>query len=202
MQLIVEGWLLGVSSGPFCLGVCAPFIVPYLFAQGASKFKTNALTIAEFLLGRLIAYLMIGAFAGWLGRQLSADITRLLTRGALFITASLLLFYAFRRFKTSSQSCIWKPGRFSFLRFPILLGFFIGINVCPPFIAAIARVVDIGGIASGMIFFFSFFIGTSLYVLPLFTLSPFTKAEKAQHIGVLSSFIVGVWFIIAALAGH
>lgn len=201
-QLIAEGWLLGLSTGPYCLGVCAPFLVPYMLAEGRTSWRGNARIIVEFMAGRFVAYALFGAMAGWVGALLRPHITARMTATALGVTATVMLVYALNQSLPRWRICgpfiapTW--GR----RVPFLLGFLIGINVCPPFLVAVARLMQLGQAVGGVIFFVSFFFGTSLYLLPILGLSPLTKMERLQFVGVLSAMLASSWFLFRALTGE
>lgn len=201
-QLIAEGWLLGLSTGPYCLGACAPFLVPYMLAEGRTSWRGNARIIVEFMAGRFVAYALFGALAGWVGALLRPHVTARMTGIALGVTATIMVVYALNQSLPRWRICgtfispTW--GR----RMPFLLGFLIGINVCPPFLVAIARLMQVGHAGSGVIFFLSFFVGTSLYLLPILGLSPLTKMERLQFVGVLSAMLASSWFLFRALTGE
>lgn len=193
-QVIIEGWLLGISTGPYCLGACAPFMVPYLFAEGRGAWRL----VGEFLAGRFLAYALFGALTGWLGERL--PLTPRFAAAALGVTAGLMLLYAIGRSMPTWRFCAaWAlPQRLK--RLPLVMGFLIGLNVCPPFLVAIARLLQLGQVAAGVVFFAGFFAGTSLYVLPLVALAPFARLERLQRIGTLSAILVSLWYLGTALA--
>lgn len=199
IQLVLEGWLLGLSTGPYCLGACAPFVVPYLFAEGRSDWRKNAKVIGEFLLGRLLAYLLFGAIVGWIGGLLRPHLTQQIASASLGLTSLLLLVYAVTQQMPQWKICAWILHSLPRIRIPLLLGFLIGINVCPPFFVAVARLLQVGQITGGVIFFFGFFAGTTLYMLPLLGLTPLTSKVRFQRIGALSAILVAGWFLITAI---
>ncbi len=200
-QVIVEGWLLGLSTGPYCLGACAPFLVPYLFAEGRKGWAANARLLGEFLLGRCVAYLAFGLVVGWVGEALAPHLTQRLASIALAVTATLMLVYAVSRQWPMWRACLGAQEGFRRLRMPFILGLLVGINICPPFVAGIMRLWQLGAWSSSVAFFLSFFVGTSLYLLPLLGASPFTSIARFQSIGTLSAILISVWFLFAALSG-
>lgn len=200
-RVIIEGWLLGLSTGPYCLGACMPFMIPYLFAEGRPTWSANARIVGEFLLGRFLAYLLFGAAVGWIGGWLAPHLTQRVASLALGATAALMLLYALVNSLPHWTLCAWTLRRLPMVRMPVLLGFLIGINVCPPFLVAVARLLQVGGVTSGMVFFLGFFAGTSLYALPLLGVSPLTRVPRFQRIGTLSALLVGSWFLLSALLG-
>lgn len=201
VRLIVEGWLLGLSTGPYCLGACMPFMIPYLFAEGKTTWTGNLRLIGEFLLGRLVAYLVVGVLVGWIGELLKPHLTQQFASLALGATAALMLLYAVVKSLPQWKVCAWMVRSLPRVRIPLVLGFLIGINVCPPFLVAVARLLQVGGLSSGALFFLGFFAGTSLYTLPLLGVSPFTRQARFQRIGALTAILVGGWFLISAFLG-
>lgn len=202
MRLVAEGWLLGLSTGPYCLGACAPFMVPFLFAEGRPTWGGNFRIISEFLLGRLLAYLLFGALVGWIGELLRPRLAQQFASLALGATAALLLLYALVKSLPHWSVCAWMARRLPRVRMPLVLGFLIGINVCPPFLVAIARLLQVGNLLGGVVFFLGFFAGTSLYTLPLLVASPLTRQVRFQRIGTLSAILIGSWFLLAAFLGR
>lgn len=201
IRMIIEGWLLGLSTGPYCLGACMPFMIPYLFAEGRPTWSANLRVIGEFLLGRFLAYLVFGAAVGWVGELLKPHLTQQFASLALGATAALMLLYAVAKSLPRWKGCAWVVRQLPTIRMPLVLGFLIGINVCPPFLVAVARLLQVGGLSSGVVFFLGFFAGTSLYTLPLLGVSPLTRQVRFQRIGTLSALLVGSWFLISALLG-
>jgi len=57
--MIWQGFLLGLSTGVFCLGYCAPVLVPYVLAEARPQLGVNLGLVGQFLLGRLAAYARI-----------------------------------------------------------------------------------------------------------------------------------------------
>lgn len=200
-SVIVEGWLLGLSTGPYCLGACMPFMVPYLLSEGQAAWKGNVKIIGEFLVGRLLAYVLFGALVGWFGALVKPYLNQQMARLALGLSAALMLLYALSNHLPRWRVCEPLVSRLPMARMPLLLGLLIGINVCPPFLVAVARLLQMGKLASSVVFFVGFFLGTSLYTVPLLGLSPFTHQARAQRIGRLSALLVGGYFLLAAFLG-
>jgi len=79
--------------------------------------------------------------------------------------------------------------------FPILLGVLTGLNVCPPFLLAIAymiqRTVDP---VFGMLFFCAFFTATSLSVLPAALVGYLPYHRLVGHLGRVLAVAVGAYF--------
>ncbi len=171
-----EALLLGLSSGTFCAVACAPVALPFLFSRGPAEkpLRANAALLALFLLGRLVAYVAVGALLGTVGayavRYVDPSFANILSRivyglaGALMIAAGLIEgFPKARPCQTAARA--WRPGTGVFL-----FGALTGASICPPFFAAAGRVFAGPGTLAGAVYFAFFFIGTSLWLVPLFGL--------------------------------
>lgn len=202
IRVIVEGWLLGLSTGPYCFGACAPFLVPYLCAAGVSTWRGNMRIIGEFLVGRFLAYLLFGIAVGWVGGLLKPHLSQRVAATALVVTSALMMLYAIVNGLPHWRLCAWSARRLPVGRMPFVLGLLVGMNVCPPFLVAIARLLQLGGWVTGGLFFLGFFAGTTLFTLPLVSLSPFTGNIRAQRIGTYTAIIVGGWFLLSAWIGR
>ena len=202
IRILLEGWLLGLSTGPYCLGACAPFLVPFLLAEGAGTLRRNVALVSEFLLGRLVAYLAFGAAVGWGGETLKPHLSQHLASAALVVTSAVMILYAVVKGLPQWKLCALTARRLPMRRVPFLLGVLIGINVCPPFLVAMARIIQLGGAATGAVFFLWFFAGTTLLTVPLLVVSPFTRSQRAQRIGTLAAILIGAWFLLTAWLGR
>ncbi|MCX8057851.1 MAG: sulfite exporter TauE/SafE family protein [Spirochaetes bacterium] len=150
--------------------------------------------------------------------------------GLLFITNSIKFLFLKEdliKFEDDNKKDRLKNNR-CFLKFPIIflrkninlnnerlysfiLGFLAGLNICSPFIFAITRVFTFSSnsvtqsIFSGILYFFSFFLGTTIFLLPLLLtglLNNLWKEKKEevknnlQFISRVAMFIIGVYFFL------
>ncbi|MHB1413781.1 MAG: urease accessory protein UreH domain-containing protein [Chloroflexota bacterium] len=197
MDLLWQGLLLGLSTGVFCLGACAPALVPALLTR-APGLRGGAVVVGEMALGRLVAYLLFGAAVGALGTRLDpanpvlAKVAGLATLGfALLLGAYLVRAGA----ATSPRLCRLLPA--SVRRAPLAFGFLTGLSLCPPFLLALATALGAGGPLPGMLFFGAFFIGTSVYLLPLVPLGALGRWEAPRLVGRMAGFLaVGVFAVM------
>jgi hypothetical protein len=73
------------------------------------------------------------------------------------------------------------------------------LNLCPPFILALVRAIKIGDLARHIIFFVQFFIGTTIYLLPI-PLVGFIKAKKYLLVfGRVVAILVVVYYIYVGI---
>jgi sulfite exporter TauE/SafE len=176
-------------------------LIPFLLSEG-KDIKRNTLYVLFFLSGRLIAYILIGAFTGLLGKMLlQPGILKTGLFGIAYIfLAILLIIYGFHRFK---EVCLGKfPNKTisSFgERWPMVIpfagGIVTGINICPPFLIAIAKALETGNLSGSILFFVMFFFGTSLYFLPLPFIGFFKRQQVLRIIGKFAAILTGVIYL-------
>lgn len=196
-----EGFVLGVGTGAVCLGTCGPVLIPFLMGEARTVWQ-NAGVTAAFLSGRLIAYLLVGLLSGIAGITLLNPLRlKPCFIGSLFVLLSIsMLFYGFFRFK---QVCLghnpgmshnWRPGKGIGL-FPFLVGMLTGLNLCPPFLLAIAAATQTGKWTGGIAYFFFFFLGTLLFFIPLPFVGFFRKSQATRVIGKFASIVAGLYYL-------
>ena len=196
-RFLVEGFLLGLSTGHICLATCGPVYAPYLMSYMRRPVR-YVTAVFEISLGRFITYILIGAIAGIFGRQVS-DLERDYFTVAAYLLFSVFLIASALRSKGCETKC--KASRWNrFSEWPILLGILTGINVCPSFLLAFSRSFSLSGPVAGMLFFAAFFAGTSLFLVPLSFIGMFGRKKLFRTIGRISAFGVAIWFI--GSAGH
>ena len=201
-EVVTEGFILGLSTGIYCLSACGPFVVPYLLSEGKGKIKGNLGFILEFMLGRLIAYLLFSLVMSFLGIHYQTIIPPQLISIALVLSSLLLITYALTKNLPQWRFCKWLNFYTPISRVPFFLGFLIGFNICPPFLIGLMRLLELGNIKLGVLFFLSFFSGTSIYMWPLILLGPLaTWIDRLRSIASLAALISGCWFFINGIFG-
>jgi sulfite exporter TauE/SafE len=198
MNPLAQGFWLGLATGPYCFMACAPFLVPYLCAEGAPGLTDNLKTLARFLAGRFLAYLIFGAAAGALGAAVDSSVPTWLPAAALAMSALLMFLCAavhgFPRISWCLAAGRWATPQ----RMPLAMGFLTGINVCPPFLTGMVVVLAMGRAAAGAAFFTAFFAATSLYLLPVLGVWPWLSSARARSVGRWVLLLAGAWYLIAA----
>lgn len=196
-----DGFLLGLSTGVFCISSCAPLIFPFLFSVKQKNAKGNAAMVSLFLAGRLLGYLAAGFILGSLGSFaagfLDPGVSRTFTRisypvaGLFMIAAALLLNFPEHKF-CKAYSKVYSSGRNS-----LILGLVTGFSLCPPFFAAAARVFGQQSSLQGMFYFFLFFLGTSVYFLPLFGIHFLKKhLDKVRMFSRVAMLLIGIYYLV------
>lgn len=198
---MTEGFLLGISTGSFCLLYCFPVALPFLLSEDLSQRGTNLRLVLLFLLGRLLAYILVGSLLGVLAAQF-------LGLAPQFLTSTLLPWV----FVVLGASMLATGVAQSFPHAPICraiekayppsggalwLGLLTGVNLCPPFLAAAARVLAHPGAVYGSIYFLFFYLGTAVYFLPLLGFSWLQKhLPSVRMVARLTLMIMGGYFLV------
>lgn len=201
----MQGFLLGLANGTVCLAYCAPVLVPYILGEG-KRTGQNFATLGQFLGGRLCGYLLFGALAWGAGRlMLQWGNYRELAFGLVYIAlAATLLAYgltnpttpcAARSLKGRLMQCL---VRWPFL-LPLVLGFFTGLNLCPPFLLAFSGAAWTGNLARSVVYFLTFFLGTSIYFLPMPFLGLLERFKALRMIGRLAGAVVALYYLYTGI---
>ena len=80
-------------------------------------------------------------------------------------------------------------------RIPLLMGFLMGVNICPPFLISVAYVFTLHSMFKGIVYFLVFFAATTLYFLPLFFFGFLSKLNEFRAVARVSAVLVGLLFI-------
>ncbi len=198
--MIFEAFLLGISSGTYCVFNCAPAAVPLFLSEDMDR-KSNWNRLTLFLTGRLLGYLIFGFLIGLFGAYamgyFDPFIQQKFESVNMIVLGTVLLFTGLPSNKKGKVECLRKIFNNSKPLAPLIIGLLTGMSFCPPFFVAAARVFGTEGSFGGLIYFFFFFLGTSVFILPFggfFLLSRFRNAVRA--IGGYLRLLIGLYFII------
>ncbi len=203
----MEGFLLGVSNGVICVAYCTPVLVPCLLAGGGGLSRSTAVTL-RFLGGRLLGYLLFGVVAWAIGRPLlqAAGYRELITGSVYMVLSVMLVLFGFFN---DSHSCsapavtslVLKPlGRIRLSALvPEAAGLATGLNLCPPFLLALAASVEKGSLSSSLFFFLMFFIGTALFFIPAPFLGLLKTVPAFRTVGKLAAGLIGLYYFYSGL---
>ena len=190
-----EGFLLGLSLGVYCFTACIPVILPYILAAGDKNFIKNLVILGEFVLGRLVAYLIFAFVVIFISRHyLKSPPPWMMSVLLTFCGLLMLSYFVVPKMRKIKFCRVFKPP----FKIPILLGFVMGINACPPFIAAFARLLSIGSYVGGFLFFGGFFLSSSLFLLPSLLATPFL-GERLKIIGKMTLMLIGAWYVFMGM---
>ena len=191
---MIQGFFLGLASGTVCLANCAPVLLPYLLGEG-EKIPKNYVLLGQFMGGRLAGYLLFALLAWAAGLYFSIMQHRSLIFGAVYIILAVLMIYTSLR-KTENKclgNCLGKP------LIPLALGFFTGINFCPPFLMAFTEASSIVNLGQCMLFFFMFFLGTAVFFLPLPLVGGLERFLLLKNVGKMAALLIAVYYLYTGM---
>jgi sulfite exporter TauE/SafE len=201
----LDGFILGLSNGVTCVAYCAPVLVPYLLGEGKSIPQNSVLTV-QFLLGRLSGYLLFAVLAWGLHRSILQRLTNpeLLIGPAYVIFSLLLIFYGF--FKTGTSCATDRMNRLRHklmtiwpASLPLIAGFVTGLSFCPPFLLAFTGAIKKTSLSQSMLFFFTFFLGTSILFIPTPFVGMFRRFSALKMIGKMAAGLIGVYYFYSGM---
>ncbi len=192
----LEGLVLGLTIGGYCTAFCSPFIFPYLLTGPRATLRHKIFIFTEFTLGRLAAYLVFAAATVLLGRSLQNILTPRIKGTLLILAALVVLIYSvwclFR--EQACNACL--HTRVSLKSLPWLTGFFLGINLCPPFALALVQAISIKDLVPTALYFISLFIGTTLYLTPAPFIINLLPQQTFKRVGAYLGVLTGIWFTL------
>lgn len=203
----MQAFFLGIANGVTCLAFCAPVLIP-IFMSGHQTPQKSWLLLAKFLFGRFLGYLVFGLLA-WATNQLIilVGFYNALFFGSVYLgLAILMLINGIISIKNVSNKlpnhteCQISPRKLpAFLKnspqlLPIGLGLLTGLNLCPPFLMAFANATFTPSLLDSLFFFTLFFVGTSLFFLPVPFLGLLNRKVSIQTIGNFVSILIAFYY--------
>ena len=184
--------ILGFSYGlgP-CTLSCAPFIVPLIMATAKNK-KEGVIHSIIFGAGRVIGYVILGFFAGLLGKEINFFVSKPLL-GLFFVLLGVFIFFNLR------GKCLFKTklritGKFMALT----SGIVYGLGPCPPLIALLGLAAASKSAFMGAMMGLVFGVGTMLS--PIIILGLFSGwFAKQPEFRKIIPYVSGVFLVILGL---
>jgi len=197
-----EGFLLGISLGLGCLVTCGPVLLAFML-RSKRTFSNSLLIFGEILLGRFVGYAFFGAISGMLGGAIPDTIRQPITFGSFVVLGAFLIFYGIKGERKPGRCAKSAIKNFSarYASHPVLLGLLTGLELCPPFLLAVARAASTGGAFGGFTLFIGFFFATSLFMLPVAFFSVAGNLKGFRVAAAIASVAVGAWFFIQGASG-
>jgi sulfite exporter TauE/SafE len=199
----MQGFLLGLANGTTCLVFCAPVLVPFLMHEGTSV-RQSLVALLKFLSGRLGGYLLFGLLA-WATGSLLVRTARYegVVIGAAYVGLSALLLIAVLRKRAPAGDCAFEGARARLSRWPALLpvgmGLLAGLKLCPPVLLAFTDAASSGTLGGSLLLFLTFFLGTSLYFLPISLLGAFSRVSDLRMVGRFAAVIVALYYLYSGI---
>jgi len=194
----MEGFVLGISGGASCLIYCMPILFPFLMNKGQGVRK-NFWSLILFFGGRLIGYLLFGMAAWAIGSViLESEPQKSYITGSTYIFISIMLLLEFFREKRCLAKKVGKFNeklqKYGYL-FPLILGLATGLNLCPTFFLVFTEAASLNSMLESVSFFFFFFLGTTLYFIPVPFIGVLAKKEELKIVGNFLIVMIGVYYL-------
>ena len=195
-----DSLILGLSSGSACVATCGIVMFPYLMSGSAGIRKiTNDLAI--FMATRFFAYFILATLSWYFGQALfSNPLVKNIVPGILYIGLSIMLVY-YSVSKSRKPTCPAKMVNTISNKklIPILLGLVNSLGFCPALFLVLTKGATQTNLVQSYLAFVAFFIGSSIWFLPLPFAGKFKKTEVLKTIGILATGLAGIIFMIKGL---
>ncbi len=193
--------LLGLASGGACLGTCGPLVASFLAAERVTLRRSSAL-LTSFLAGRLLGYM------GW--AMLSWPVGRLIltAQGGLTVSAAVdlvlggwLIYYGISHPSPQHRICpvsILNPSATPAIAGQVLVrstmwGILSGIQICPPFLAAVNEAARTGSLGGSLLFFFIFYLGTGIWFVPFPFIGKLGRFPQVAQVARFCALLLGAY---------
>jgi sulfite exporter TauE/SafE len=187
-----EAFVLGITYGlgP-CTLSCAPLIVPLIMAAAKNKTWGVILSII-FGLGRIIAYVILGALSGFIGQTLNFSIPNRVT-GIFIILLGIFLFFNIH------NKCILKSKiKINGPIVALVVGFVWGLSPCQPLIALLGLTVLTKSMLTGALMALVFGLGT--IISPIIILGFFSGwFAKQKEFKEIIPYVSGLFLILMGI---
>jgi len=197
---MTDSLILGLSSGSACLATCGMVMFPYLMA-GSAGVKRIAIDLSLFLGTRILVYFVLATLSWYFGQALFSNyIVRNIVPGILYIVFAVLL-VLFSISKNRNRDCPAKIVKsVNNQRFvPVMLGIVNSLGFCPALFIILTKGATQGTLLQSYLAFLAFFIGSSIWFIPLPLAGKIRKKEVLINIGILATGLAGIIFMIKGL---
>lgn len=204
MYNMTESFILGLATGASCLASCGNVILSIIMSEN-KKLLPSIGYLLSFLGGRLIAYIAFCSVSIILASNASG-INPIVGATGQIILGIFLIIYAVKNISPFCLSHGITKRINSICRHRMNLmvaaaGLLSSLNVCPPIVALVGNITTSTNDAAIIISaFLAFFIGSSIFFIPL----PFTSLLKDKKtiatIGRFAAIIAGTIFIVRGIA--
>lgn len=206
-SVIATALLLGLTASISCLGLCIPILVPYIIEKDKTP-KEGFFTSISFSVGRLIIYFTLGLVVFMIGTLATQDAPSSWLKIAVVILGGVVIIYGvwiiFRFPKPK-----WCPAKLADNfrpAFSVLLGLLIGSFFCPLLWFALIRAALTRDILTMFFSVMVFWLGSSITIIPVGTLSGGVGGRWRKKIGVeklrdicgIVLILIGVFYLINA----
>jgi len=191
-NFFIKPVLAGLSVGAFCMSYCFPFLATFIASQDRPA-KRNFLLIAYFMLGRFLGYAAFGLIFGFLGEQLKSPYLTFITDISLILVSVVMVLHITGLSKQKDNWCLASKLH---NRNAIVMGFLMGVNICPPFLLSLAYVASLNDVLQSVLYFVIFFFASSIYFLPMVFVGMLARIKELQKAAQVSGIMAACVFII------
>jgi sulfite exporter TauE/SafE len=205
-SFFIKPVLAGLSVGAFCMSYCFPFLAAFIASENRTP-KRNLFLILYFMLGRFLGYAAFGLIFGFLGEKLKSPYLTLITDIALVLVSIFMVLHITGLSKQKNNSCLVHltrstpamknpPAVEATGNIAVVMGFLMGVNICPPFLLSLAYVVSLADILQSVLYFVIFFFASSIYFLPMIFIGMLAKIKELQKAARVSGIMAACVFMI------
>lgn len=199
--MITESLILGLSTGSACVTTCGMVMFPYLMSN-ASNVKKITFDLSIFMITRFLTYFVLANISWYLGQALfSNPFVKNVVPAILYIILSAVLIYYSITAKKQKNLCPAKTIK-TFKNkksIPILLGIINSLGFCPAIFIILTKGATQSSLIQSYLTFVAFFIGSSVWFLPLPLAGKIKKVEILKTIGILATGLAGIIFMITGI---
>jgi sulfite exporter TauE/SafE len=199
---------LGLASGGACLGTCGPLTAAFLAAERITL-KRSAALLTVFLSGRLLGYCAWAVFSWLLGTAAvqHAGGQAAFSAANMVLGAWLIYFGIAQPADHSHERCAgsilkWADSlvgsRRVFFRGGTW-GFLSGLQVCPPFLAAVSGAAQTQSLGGSLLFFFLFYVGTGIWFIPFPFFGTLGRFRQVAQVARFFALPLGAFFFYSGL---
>ena len=77
----------------------------------------------------------------------------------------------------------------------VVMGFLLGINICPPFLLSLSYVASLGDILKSVLYFVIFFFASSVYFIPMVFVGMLARIKELQKTAQVSGIMAAGIFM-------
>lgn len=197
---MTDSFILGLSSGSACLVTCGMVMFPYLLA-GSAGVKRIYVDLSLFLLTRFLVYFLLATVSFHFGQAVfSNPLVRNFVPGILYILfAIMLVWYSISntRIKDCPAKIVTTVNNKKLV--PVFLGVVNSLGFCPALFLIITKGATQVSLSQSYLAFLAFFLGSSIWFLPLPLAGKIRKKEILKTIGILATGLAGIIFLIKGI---
>lgn len=199
-EVMTDSFILGLSSGSACLVTCGMVMFPYLMAGSASPKKIIA-DLSVFMLTRLVIYFLLATIAWFFGQAVFTNpVMKNVVPGLLYVVfAVMLVWYSIGRNRKNECPAKIVTTVNNKKLIPVFLGVVNSFGFCPALFIILTKSATQNTLIQSYLAFLAFFIGSSLWFLPLPFAGKIRKKQVIETIGILATGLAGTIFIIKGL---